>query len=162
MFKEGDLVVYPAHGIGRIESIQIKSIEGYKQEFYILRILETDAKIMVPVQNAKNVGVRQLIDRDVIPKILDILKKKELSVNASTWNKRYREYMEKVKSGSIFDMAEVFRDLNLIKDDKTLSFGERKMLDTTKSFLVKEIALVEDKPEEEIERKLYECFDDNN
>ncbi|SFN08887.1 CarD family transcriptional regulator [Thermodesulforhabdus norvegica] len=158
MFKEGDLVFYPAHGIGKIEAIQGKSIDGSRQDFYVLRILETDTRIMVPVQNAENVGVRGLVDPGVIPRVFEILKKKEVSVSASTWNKRYREYMEKVKSGSILDLAEVFRDLNLLKEDKTLSFGERKMLETAKAFLVKEISIVVNEPEEEIERRLYECF----
>ncbi len=158
MFKEGDLVVYPAHGIGRIESIQTRSVGGQKQDFYIMRILENNMRIMVPVQNADNVGVRQLIAKKDVPKVFEILKKREISVNASTWNKRYREYMEKVKSGSIFELAEVFRDLNLLKEDKTLSFGERKMLDATKSLIVKEIALVESESEEDVEKRIYECF----
>ncbi len=158
MFKEGDLVVYPAHGIGKIESIQTRSVGGQKQDFYIMRILENNMRIMVPVQNADNVGVRQLIAKKDVPKVFEILKKREISVSASTWNKRYREYMEKVKSGSIFELAEVFRDLNLLKEDKTLSFGERKMLDATKSLIVKEIALVESESEEAVEKKIYECF----
>ncbi len=158
MFKEGDLVVYPAHGIGKIESIQTRSVGDQKQEFYIMRILENNMKIMVPVQNADSVGVRQLITQKDVPKVFEILRKREISVNASTWNKRYREYMDKVKTGSIFELAEVFRDLNLIKEDKTLSFGERKMLDATKALIVKEIALVENESEEAIEKKIYECF----
>lgn len=158
MFKEGELVVYPAHGIARIEGIQNKSIDGVGQDFYVLRILETGTKIMIPVHNAENVGVRQLVDPGVIAKVFDIIRKRELSVNASTWNKRYREYMEKVRSGSIFELAEVFRDLNLLKGQKTLSFGERKMLETTKAFLVKEISIVTKEAEDEVEKKLYECF----
>ncbi|MBW1974580.1 MAG: CarD family transcriptional regulator [Deltaproteobacteria bacterium] len=158
MFKEGDLVVYPAQGIGKIEGIQSTSVDGQKKDFYIMRILDNDMRIMVPVQNANHVGVRQLIEKKDVPKVFEILKRKEISVSASTWNKRYREYMEKVKSGSIFELAEVFRDLNLLKEDKNLSFGERKMLDTTKSLIVKEIALVENEKEEVIERRINECF----
>jgi CarD family transcriptional regulator len=102
MFKAGDLAVYPAHGVGKIESIEIKSIGGKKQEFYIMRILENDMKIMIPIPNAEAVGLRELIDTQDIPRVYDILRSREISVNGGTWNRRYREYMEKKKTGSIY------------------------------------------------------------
>lgn len=154
MFKIGDLAVYPAHGVGKIESVETKTIGGNKQDFYIMRILENDMKIMIPIQNAEAVGLRQLINAEDIPKVYEILRTREISVNGGTWNRRYREYMEKIKTGSIYELAEVLRDLTVLKGDKELSFGERKMLDTARSLLLKELSIVmvvgEDQIEEEI------------
>lgn len=158
MFKIGDLAVYPAHGVGRIESIESKTIGGKKQEFYIIRILENDMKIMIPIQNAESVGLRRLVDSDDIPVVYEILKSKEVSVNGGTWNRRYREYMEKIKTGSIFELAQVLRDLTLLKGDKELSFGERKMLDTARTLLLKELSIVRNISEEAVEREIHEIL----
>ncbi|MHC1745384.1 MAG: CarD family transcriptional regulator [Syntrophobacteraceae bacterium] len=158
MFKIGDLAVYPAHGVGKIESIESKTIGGKKQEFYIIRILENDMKIMIPIQNAAAVGLRQLVDSDDIPMVYDILKSKEVSVNGGTWNRRYREYMEKIKTGSIFELAQVLRDLTLLKGDKELSFGERKMLDTARTLLLKELSIVRNISEEAVEKEIHEIL----
>jgi len=148
MFRIGDLAVYPAHGVGRIESIETKSIAGKKQDFYIMRILENDMKIMIPIRNAEAVGLRQLIDTSEIPRVYGILRSKDVSVNGGTWNRRYREYMEKIKTGSIYELAEVLRDLTVLKNDKELSFGERKMLDTARTLLLKELSIVREVSEE--------------
>lgn len=154
MFKVGDLAVYPAHGVGKIESIEGKTIGGNRQEFYIMRILENEMKIMIPLQNAEAVGLRQLIASDDIPRVYEILKTKEISVNGGTWNRRYREYMEKIKTGSIYELAEVLRDLTVLKNDKELSFGERKMLDTARSLLLKELSIVLSVGEAQLEQDI--------
>jgi len=154
MFKVGDLAVYPAHGVGKIESIEGKTIGGNRQEFYIMRILENEMKIMIPLQNAEAVGLRQLIDSDDIPRVYEILKTKEISVNGGTWNRRYREYMEKIKTGSIYELAEVLRDLTVLKNDKELSFGERKMLDTARTLLLKELSIVLSVGEAQLEQDI--------
>ena len=158
MFKIGDLAVYPAHGVGKIESIESKTIGGKKQEFYIIRILENDMKIMIPIQNASAVGLRELVNSDDIPVVYEILKSKEVSVNGGTWNRRYREYMEKIKTGSIFELAQVLRDLTLLKGDKELSFGERKMLDTARTLLLKELSIVRNISEEAVEQEIHEIL----
>jgi CarD family transcriptional regulator len=158
MFKTGDLAVYPAHGVGKIESVETKSIGGKKQDFYIMRILENDMKIMIPISNAEAVGLRQLIDSGDVPKVFDILKTREVSVNGGTWNRRYREYMEKIKTGSIYELAEVLRDLTVLKGDKELSFGERKMLDTARTLLLKELSIVRAITEDEIEEEVCEVL----
>jgi CarD family transcriptional regulator len=154
MFKIGDLAVYPAHGVGVIESVETKSIGGKKQDFYIMRILENDMKIMIPTSNAETVGLRALIGQTDIYKVYDILQTRELSVNGGTWNRRYREYMEKIKTGSIYELAEVLRDLTVLKGDKELSFGERKMLDTARSLLLKELSIVQSINEEDVEKEI--------
>ena len=158
MFKIGDLAVYPAHGVGRIESIETKNIGGKRQDFYIMRILENDMKIMIPIRNAESVGLRQLIDSEDIPKVYEILKTREVSVNGGTWNRRYREYMEKIKTGSIYELAEVLRDLTVLKGDKELSFGERKMLDTARTLLLKELSIVREISEDDIETEILELL----
>ncbi|MDY6909160.1 MAG: CarD family transcriptional regulator [Thermodesulfobacteriota bacterium] len=154
MFKVGDLAVYPAHGVGRIESIESKKIGGNRQDFYIVRIFENDMKIMIPVQNADNVGLRPLIAPGDISDVYEILKSREISVNSGTWNRRYREYMEKIKTGSIYELAEVLRDLTVLKEDKELSFGERKMLETARNLLIKELSVTRGVEEEQISEEI--------
>ncbi len=154
MFQLGDLAVYPAHGVGVIESIEDKEISGQPQKFYIMRILDTNMIIMIPTRQAMNVGLRSIIDNQAVTQIYEILAKKERVVEHQTWNRRYRDYMEKIKTGSLVHVAEVLRDLTLLKSDKDLSFGERKMLDTARNLLVKELSIAEQKGEEKIEEKI--------
>lgn len=141
MFKVGDIVVYPAHGVAEVESLEDREISGSKMSFIILKILDTQMTVMVPVANVKNVGIRELIKNKGIDQVIDILKQRSVHVDNQTWNRRYREYMEKIKSGSAFEIAEVLRDLNILKRGKELSFGERKMYDTAKNLLVNEISI---------------------
>ncbi|MCU0577695.1 MAG: CarD family transcriptional regulator [Desulfobacterota bacterium] len=141
MFKVGDIVVYPAHGVAEVESVEDREISGSKMSFIILKILDTQMTVMVPVANVKNVGIRELIRNKGIDKVVDILKQRSVQVDNQTWNRRYREYMEKIKSGSAYEIAEVLRDLNILKRGKELSFGERKMYDTAKNLLVNEISI---------------------
>jgi CarD family transcriptional regulator len=157
-FRIGDKAVYPAHGVAEITGIESREISGSKQSFYILRILENGMRIMVPTKNVAAVGLRAVVNRSEVKEVYDILKSRELSVEGQTWNRRYREYMEKIKTGSVFEIAEVLRDLSLLKHGKDLSFGERKMLDTARSLLVKELAVAKSAKEEKIERELEEIF----
>ena len=155
MFKVGDLAVYPAHGVGLIERIEEREIAGSQENFFIIRILENNMIIMVPSSNTTSVGLRQIVNSKEVSKIFSILQKNDRSVDdGQTWNRRYRDYMDKIKSGSVFEIAEVFRDLSTIKRDKELSFGERKMLDTAQSLLVKEISLAKNMKEEDVERDI--------
>ena len=154
MFKVGDLAVYPAHGVGTVEGIETKEISGSSMSFYVLRIIDTEITIMVPTANIDKVGLRQLIMKKDIKKVYDILKKKNVKIDNQTWNRRYREYMEKIKTGSVFEVAGVLRDLVLLKKQKELSFGERKVLDTARSLLVKELSYAAKKPEEAIDEEI--------
>lgn len=140
-FNVGDNAVYPGHGVGRVMAIETKEILGNKQTFYSIQIIETGMKIMIPKDNVASVGLRPIISKDEAGKVLSILKEKEVRIDNQTWNRRYREYMEKIKTGSVFEIAEVLRDLFLLKVDKELSFGERKMLDTARTLLLKELTL---------------------
>jgi len=158
IFRVGDLAVYPAHGVGRIESIEAKELYGQNQHFYIMRILENNMVIMIPTQNAEHVGLREIVREKEVPKIFKILKAKNIEFDNQTWNRRYREYMEKIKTGSVYEVAEVLRDLFLLRLDKELSFGERKMLDTAKNLLVKEISIAKRVNEEKIEKDIQRIF----
>jgi CarD family transcriptional regulator len=140
-FKVGDNAVYPGHGVGRVIAIETKEILGNKQEFYTIQIIETGMKIMIPKSNVASVGLRPIISKEEAAVVIGILKETQIKVDNQTWNRRYREYMEKIKTGSVYEIAEVLRDLFLLKVDKELSFGERKMLDTARNLLMKELTL---------------------
>lgn len=159
IFKVGDNAVYPSHGVGVVRGVQEKSIGGKKKYFYILQLLENGSTILIPTGKVKDVGLRSIIAKKDVPKIYSILKTREVSVDNQTWNRRYREYMEKIKTGSVYEIAEVMRDLYRLKSDKDLSFGERKMLDTAKSLLIKELSLAQQIKEEAVESEIREIFD---
>ncbi len=151
VFKVGDNAVYPGHGVGEVVAVEQKEMMGCTQVFYSIKILETGMKIMVPKANAKNVGLRPIISKDEASKVLGILQETDVKIDNQTWNRRYREYMEKIKTGSVYEIAEVLRDLFLLKVDKELSFGERKMLDTARTLLITELSLATTKKELETE-----------
>ncbi len=154
MFKIGDKAVYPAHGVGIIESIESREISGITQTFYTLRIKESGMTIMIPVNNAENVGLRKVVDEDTVTKVYEILKERDNSIDNQTWNRRYREYMEKIKTGCVLEIAKVLRDLYLLKFDKELSFGEKKMLNTAKNLLIKELSIAKNTTESKMEEEL--------
>jgi CarD family transcriptional regulator len=159
MFQIGQLAVYPAHGVGVIESVQERAVSGNQEQFYIMRLLDSDMIIMIPITNARNIGLRDIIDHQAVNQIYEILRDRPSRLNNQTWNRRYRDYMDKIKTGSPFRVAEVLRDLTLLKTEKDLSFGERKMLDTAKNLLVKELSLVNNIKEDEIEAQLLALLD---
>ncbi len=158
-FKIGDKAVYPAHGVGVIEGIETREIAGTKQTFFVLKIMENGMTIMVPTRNADNIGMREVIAADKIDQVYDILQERDVHLDTQTWNRRYREYMGKIKTGSVFEVAKVLRDLSILKNDKSLSFGERKMFDIAKSLLVKELAVALEQDEEQVEEKIEELFE---
>ena len=160
MFKIGDLAVYPGHGVGSIESIEARRISsGAVQRFYIIKVLGSGATIMVPLDNEKVVGLRKVIGKSAASKVYQILKERnDMSPDKQTWNRRYREYMEKVKTGCVMEVERVFRDLYLLKADKELSFGERRMLDTARGLLVKELSIARKQAENKIEAELHKIL----
>ena len=159
MFAAGDMAVYPSHGVGRIEDIEVQTIGGIDQAFYVLKILDNDMTIMIPTATSENVGLRPIISRNEVKKVVDILKDRDIKLSAQTWNRRYRDYMDKIKTGSVFEVAVVLRDLLLLKGDKDLSYGERKMMDTAKSLLIKELSLAKKIEEEKMEKQIDKIFD---
>ena len=157
-FSVGDKAVYPVHGVAEVVALEQRDIGGSKTPVYILKILDTGMKIMVPKANAGSVGLRDLITSKQVKEVLTILRARDIPRDTQTWNRRYREYMEKIKTGSVFEIAEVLRDLQRLKGDKELSFGERKMLDTARTLLIKEIAVATKSKEVKIEEKLDRIF----
>jgi CarD family transcriptional regulator len=160
MFEIGQLAVYPAHGVGVIESIQERADSGAQEKFYVMRLLDNDMIIMIPTNNARNIGLRDVIDLPAVSEVYQILRHRPMRLSNQTWNRRYRDYMDKIKTGSPFRVAEVLRDLTLLKTEKDLSFGERKMLDTARNLLVKELSLANNIKEDEIEAQLQELLVD--
>ena len=160
-FKVGDKAVYPAKGVAEVVSIEEKDIAGNRQQFYVLRLLDTEHKIMVPVANAKNIGLRPPISEQEINDIFEILKEQTIAFDNQTWNRRYRGFMDKIKTGSVFDVAEVMRDLYRLRVEKQLSFGERRMLETARNLIVKEIAVARRKSEEKVQAEIEKIFDAN-
>jgi CarD family transcriptional regulator len=157
-FKVGDKAVYPGQGVGEVMGIEHKEVAGQRQSFYVLRILENGMKIMIPMNKVGSVGLREIIGEKDVRRVYSILREKEVSVDSTTWNRRYREYMDKIKTGSVFEIAEVLRDLYLLRSDKDLSFGERKMLDTARSLLIKELAIAKACLEDDVEQDLKKIF----
>lgn len=153
-FKVGQKVVYPGHGVGQIQSVESKEIAGKKISFYMIRILESDVTVMVPLDRVESVGLRATVTEEEVKEVYKMLKDKKIVVEMTTWNRRYREYMEKIKTGSIFEIGEVVRDLCVIRQDKILSFGERKMLELAKGLLVKELAIGEGSDEPTVEAQV--------
>ena len=149
MFKVGDKIVYPMHGAGVIDSIEEKEILGEKQSYYILK-MPGEVKVMVPISKASDIGVRSVIDKAEAGKVLEVLEANETEMS-NNWNKRYKENMEKMKSGSIYEVADVVRNLSYKQKEKGLSTGEKKMLNNAKQILVSELVLAEHASENEVE-----------
>jgi len=158
-FLVGDLAVYPAHGVGRIDAIESKVINGEKHDFYIMKIIENGMVIMIPIRNVDSVGLRDVIKAEDIPKVYDIMREnRDAPVDNQTWNRRYREYMEKIKTGCLHDVAEVFRDLYMLKLNKDLSFGERKLYDTAQGLLIRELSTARKTDENTILKEIEALF----
>lgn len=158
MFTAGDMAVYPAHGVGRIQAIESQTVGGVDQSFYVMKILDNDMTIMIPTLNSDNVGLRAIISREEVEKVIEILKERDIKISSQTWNRRYRDYMERIKTGSVYEVAVVLRDLYILRVDKELSYGERKMMETAKSLLVKELSLAQELEEQKIEEQIEELF----
>ncbi|MBU0485019.1 MAG: CarD family transcriptional regulator [Proteobacteria bacterium] len=158
MFKSGDMAVYPAHGVGMIESIEQRKVGDIEQKFYVMKILDSNMVVMIPTSTSNTVGLRGIIPAKEVKKVYDILRQKDVALGAQPWNQRYRDYMEKIKTGSVYEIAAVLRDLYLLKEDKSLSFGERKMMDTAKNLLVKELAIADHIHEDQVTENVEEIF----
>ena len=149
MFNVGDKIVYPMHGAGTIDAIEEKDILGEKQNYYIIK-MPGEVKVMVPISKASDIGVRSVIDKAEAGKVLEVLEANETEMS-NNWNKRYKENMEKMKSGSIYEVADVVRNLSYKQKEKVLSTGEKKMLNNAKQILVSELVLAEHASENEVE-----------
>ena len=159
IFKVGEKVVYPAQGVAKISGIEGKNIGGIQEIFYVLKVIETDKRILVPVKKAKVCGMRPLMGEDEVADIFAILAQKKVNIEHEPWNRRYRRYLELIKTGSAEDLSVVIRDLNILKKNKPLSFGERKIMETAINLLITEISYVIDKTAEALIHQIKEILD---
>ena len=150
MFNVGDKIVYPMHGAGTIDAIEEKNILGEKQNYYVIK-MPREVKVMVPTDKAEEVGVRNIIGKEEAAKVMSILGENETEMSQN-WNKRYRDNMDKMKSGDIYEVADVVRNLSFKQKEKGLSTGEKKMLNNAKQILVSELVLAEHASQEEVEK----------
>ena len=149
MFNVGDKIVYPMHGAGTIDAIEEKNILGENQAYYIIK-MPGEVKVMVPTAKAEQIGVRNIIGKEEAEKVISILGEDETEMSQN-WNKRYRDNMEKMKSGDVYEIADVVRTLAFKQKEKGLSTGEKKMLSNAKQILVSELVLAEHASQEEVE-----------
>jgi CarD family transcriptional regulator len=157
-FAIGDKAVYPSQGVAEVIGIEQKEVHGKVQSFYVLQGLETGLRILVPTDKADQVGLRRIAGREEIAEVMEILRDKEIHIDRQTWNRRYRGFMEKIKSGSLFEVAEVFRDLYRLKGMKPLSFGDRRMLDTARGLIVQELSVARSADTHKVEQELDLMF----
>ena len=149
MFNVGDKIVYPMHGAGTIDAIEEKNILGENQAYYVIK-MPGEVKVMVPTAKAEQIGVRNIIGKEEAEKVISILGEDETEMSQN-WNKRYRDNMEKMKSGDVYEIADVVRNLAFKQKEKGLSTGEKKMLSNAKQILVSELVLAEHASQEEVE-----------
>ncbi len=156
MFNLGDHVVCPGHGVGQVCSVETKDLGGEQRSFYIVKIISNGMKVMVPTESKE--GIRALVGEMEIEGVFGLLSNHDVKVDNSTWNRRHREYTLKVKTGSLLEIADVLRQLLLLKMNKKLSFGERQMLDQCRDLLVKEISLSAGTTENEVTDKIDSLY----
>ncbi|MDY0256637.1 CarD family transcriptional regulator [Gudongella oleilytica] len=157
MFQIGDRIVYPMHGAGIIVDVEIKEILGERREYFIIRMPIGDMKVMVPVSNVDDVGVRYIIGKEEIEGVMDILKGRR-STMPQNWNRRYRMNMDRIKTGDIEEIAAVVRNLSILDDEKGLSTGERKMLGNARQMLLSELVLASGKDMPEVEKLVHDAI----
>ncbi len=157
MFEIGSYAVCPGHGVGQICNIESKEVGDSELTFYVVKIISNGMKVMVPTHSKD--GLRSLVSDEEVTDVFTLLNDHEVEVDSSTWNRRHREYLLKVKTGSLLEIADVLRSLFLLGYSKKLSFGEKKMMDQCKELLIKEIALTIGSAEQDIDGRIDSCFD---
>ena len=158
MYNVGDHVVYPMHGAGVIVAIEEREVLGEKQKYYIMALPIGDMKVMIPMKSVDELGLRQVSSDEDVQRVYKILQGEQTAMS-SNWNRRYRANMEKIKSGDIFEVAEVVRNLAIRENEKGLSTGERKMLDNARQILMSELVIAQDSTEEEIAERIAGFFE---
>mgnify|MGYP003665792692 CR=1 FL=1 len=156
MLNIGDYAVCPGHGVGQIMEIEERDLGGENKAYYIIKIVANGMTVMVPTDSED--GVRGLVGNSEVENVYTLLKDHDVEVDNSTWNRRYRDYMTKVKTGSLIEIAEVLRDLFLLKDKKSLSFGEKKMLDQCRELIAQEISITGGIETKEVKEQINSCF----
>ncbi|MDP9070665.1 MAG: CarD family transcriptional regulator [Actinomycetota bacterium] len=156
-FDVGDKVVYPHHGAAVIERRENKEVFGETREYLVLKLAYGDLTLMVPCDNTDEVGLREVINDEEVEEVFAVLRKKEARM-PTNWSRRYKNHVEKLKSGDIYQVAEVVRNLSIRDNDKGLSAGEKRMLTRARQILVSELTFAIGVSEEEAEKKLNEAL----
>jgi len=156
MFALGDKAVYPAHGVGVIEKIESKKISDHEERFYVIRIIDTGMTVTIPHSKAVEIGLRPVVSKEKVNEVFEVFSRKQeqKTCRMLPWNRRQRDYLAKLKSGSIVELAEILRELTLIQSHKPLSFGEKKLYETVKRLLIKELACCQNCSEETVLGKI--------
>jgi len=157
-FRIGELAVYPTRGVTQVLGIESREVSGIRQTFYHLRVASSDERIFVPISKAHSIGLRPLIAREEVSRVFEFLKTRPVKIVRQNWNRRLREYNEKLMRGSIYDVAEVMRELYYLRYQKILSFGEKKVLETARDLLVGEIAAVTEREVSEVQEQVESLF----
>jgi CarD family transcriptional regulator len=157
MFNIGDYAVCPGHGVGQVSDIEERELGATRKQFYIIRILANGMTVMVPTDSEN--GIRSLVSDKEVSEVYNLLSDHEVKVDVSTWNRRYREFSNKIKTGSVVEIAEVLRQLFLLKSKKALSFGEKKMLDQCRELLAQEFSLSNKIDKNSVNEKINSYFE---
>jgi len=160
MFEKGDKVVYPNHGAGTIVDIEVKEILGEEKKYYIMELPIGEMRVMIPVHKVEEIGIRDVIDEEEAENVFHLLKG-EKSKMSQNWNRRYRANMEKLKTGDIYEVVEVVRNLTIRDMEKGLSTGEKKMLSNARKILISELVLAKDMSEEAVVEKIDNILENN-
>ncbi len=157
-FDVGSTAVYPAHGVADVVGVETKSVGGQDLHFYRLQVRGSGLTISVPINKASENGMRPLVGPDEIDQVFELLRDRDVPMDRQTWNRRQRVFMEKIRTGSLHEVAAVYRDLSLLRSEKTLSHGEREMLRTARNLLVGELAVARGSSESEVAEELDSMF----
>jgi CarD family transcriptional regulator len=156
MFNIGDYAVCPGHGVGQLVDIEERELGTFKKQFYIIKILANGMTVMVPTDSEN--GIRKLVQDDEVEEVYKLLNDHDVKVDQSTWNRRYRDYCIKIKTGSVVEIAEVLRQLFLLKQKKSLSFGEKKMLEQCRELLAQEFSILNKIDKNTVNKKIDSYF----
>ncbi|MBK6916244.1 MAG: CarD family transcriptional regulator [Deltaproteobacteria bacterium] len=157
-FRVGDKSVYPTHGVADVVAVELKTVAGSDLAFYHLRVMGSGLKIIVPVHKAVENGMRPVAAEAEVDELFELLRDHEVPCDRQTWNRRHRGFMEKIRTGSLFEVGEVYRDLSLLKQTKQLSHSEKQMLRTARDLLVKELAVARASSEDQVAKELDSMF----
>lgn len=157
-FEIGDKAVVPALGVGIVKEIERLELDGETNDFYVIKILDNGLTYKVPVTHTGANGIREIIPPEAVEKVYEVLKDRDTPADKQTWNRRYREYMNKIKTGDPLEVAAVLRDLARLKNEKALSFGERRMYDQAHSLIVQELAVAKDVDEQLVKEEIEALF----
>ena len=160
MFDVGDKAVYPAHGVGEILAVESRDIMGSSMEVYVMRIIERNMTILIPVAKSSEVGLRRVMGTEEVNEVFEVLRERKRVTDSQTWNRRFREYSEKIRTGSAVEIAHVLRDLYLLRSGKALSYGEKRMLNTAIDLLSQEIAVARGQTTSKSQDEIFSAFGD--